>query len=289
MSSEELVRALGELAVSLRRRRDSSNAEKRALLKWLRSLSGEELASLCCVEDVGFVKTLLHMAARSRGSSGGVQEFQLLPRTDGGASGIQSKRAATKTPPRTAPREFVKRPVVRTVDGDVVGSFYSREYEESSRKLLRGMRVLNTLQSCDTVALSMEFFQPAEKKGAKFAEFFQLMEVISRGAFLIESPSEATLKHRVWGEVKWLKEQGYYSLQALFVNQIELNIWTSWKQRKKDTSTKIPLQVLGDKTISHMRDLKQSVSTQVVSTTIFLEARSSLEALMDVLKVFQQS
>ncbi|KAE9048054.1 hypothetical protein PR001_g3948 [Phytophthora rubi] len=314
MSSEELVRALGELAVSLRRRRDGSNAEKRALLKWLRSLSGEELASLCCVEDVGFVKTLLHMAARSRGSSGGVQEFQLLPRTVGGASGIQSKRAATKTPPRTAPREFVKRPVVRTVDGDVVGSFYSREYEESSRKLLRGMRVLNTLQSCDTVALSMEFFQPAEKKGAKFAEFFQLMEVISRGAFLIECPSEATLKHRVWGEVKWLKEQGYYSLQALFVNQIELNIWTSWKQRKKDTSTKIPLQglasklhlvreweaandiqktaalkVLGDKTISHMRDLKQSVSTQVVSTTIFLEARSSLEALMDVLKVFQQS
>ncbi|KAG6578087.1 DNA polymerase sigma [Phytophthora cinnamomi] len=318
MDAEALVRALGELAVSLRRRRggkgnSDSNAEKqkRAVLRWLRGLRGEELASLCCVEDVGFVKTLLHMAARCKGASSGVHEFQLLPQAVGGA---QSKRAA-KMPPRSAPREFVKRPVARTVDGDVVGCFWSREYEQSSRDVLRAMRVLNTLQSCDTVALSMEFFQPeGSRKGAKFAEVFRVMEVISRGGFLLECPSDSTLKHRVWGETKWLKEQGFYSLQALFVNQIELNIWSAWKQHKKDDSTKIhlrglasklhlvreweaasdsqrtaALEVLGNKTISHLRDLNQSALTKGIAPANFLAARSSLEALMDVLAVFQRS
>ncbi|KAL4110361.1 hypothetical protein PRIC1_002052 [Phytophthora ramorum] len=218
--AEALVRALGEMAVTLRRRRGSSR-EKHAVLKWLRSLNGEELASLCCVEDVGFVKTLLHMAARSRGGNSRVEEFQLLPLAVGGTNVAQTKRVVMKTPPRSAPRKFVKRPVVRTADGDVIGSFHTREYEKYSRNLLRGLRVLNTLQSCDTVALSMEFFQSEEKKEGKVAaELLEVMEVITRGGFLAECPSETALKHRVWGETKWLKEQGYYSLQALFANQI---------------------------------------------------------------------
>ncbi|ETL83730.1 hypothetical protein L917_16371 [Phytophthora nicotianae] len=105
--TEALVRALGELAISLRRHRSSGtsgSAEKRAVLKWLRGLSGEELASLCCVEDVGFVKTLLQMAALSRASRGGktrVQEFQLLPHTATGASTAQNKRLATKVPSKS--------------------------------------------------------------------------------------------------------------------------------------------------------------------------------------------
>jgi hypothetical protein len=82
----------------------------------------------------------------------------------------------------------------------VVGGFHSREYEESCLEVLRGMRVLNTLQSCDTVALSMALCQSGGK-GAK-PEVFRLMDVISRGGFLMECPSEATLKRRVWGETK---------------------------------------------------------------------------------------
>ncbi|KAG2780226.1 hypothetical protein PC129_g8732 [Phytophthora cactorum] len=285
--TEALVRALGELAASLRRRRGvglTSSAEKRAVLKWLRSLSGEELASLCCVEDVGFAKTLLHMAALSRASRPGdtrIQEFQLLPHIVTGVGTAQNKRTATKTPPRNAPREFVKRPVVRTADGDL---------------------------SCDTVALSMAFFQPA-KKGRKFAaDFFHFMETISCGEFLTECPSDTTMKNRVWGETKWLKQQGYYSLHALFVNQIELNIWAFWKQHQKDGSAKIPLQglasklylvhewemagldrqnavlkVLGSTTISHLRDLNQSAPIQTAAPQRFQSARSSLEALVSIL------
>ncbi|KAG6975484.1 hypothetical protein JG688_00002335 [Phytophthora aleatoria] len=285
--TEALVRALGELAASLRRRRGvglTSSAEKRAVLKWLRSLSGEELASLCCVEDVGFAKTLLHMAALSRASRPGdtrIQEFQLLSHIVTGVGTAQNKRTATKTPPRNAPREFVKRPVVRTADGDL---------------------------SCDTVALSMEFFQPA-KKGRKFAaDFFHFMETISCGGFLTECPSDTTMKNRVWGETKWLKQQGYYSLHALFVNQIELNIWAFWKQHQKDGSAKIPLhglasklylvhewemagldrqnavlKVLGSTTISHLRDLNQSAPIQTAAPQRFQSARSSLEALVSIL------
>jgi hypothetical protein len=105
--AEALMRALGELAVSLRAQPSSSNAEKRTVLRWLRGLSGEQLASLCCVEDVGFVKTLLHMAARSGGGRGGgtiVQEFQLLPPMVDGASIVQNKRVAGKVLPKSAPR-----------------------------------------------------------------------------------------------------------------------------------------------------------------------------------------
>ncbi|CAI5739237.1 unnamed protein product [Peronospora destructor] len=315
---EALTRVLGELAVSLRKRRRScqSNTEKYRVLRWLRSLNSEELASLCCVEDVAFVKTLLHMAARSRGKKPLMQEFQLLPQSISSSSVAQNKRTTIKTPLKNAaPREFVKRPIVKTVDGDVVTSFHTREYEECCLKLMKGMRVLNALQSCDTVALSMEFFQPVVKGCATFAaDFFHLMKVISCGDFLMECPSETTLKHRIWAETKWLKERGYYSLQALFVNQIELNIWASWKQHKKDAITKIPLQglaskiylmhewetasigqkdtalrVLGSKTIGHLRDLKESIPVQVAEAAKFQAVRLSLESLLCVLTVHQQA
>ncbi|ETL30485.1 hypothetical protein L916_16548 [Phytophthora nicotianae] len=314
--TEALVRALGELAISLRRHRSSGtsgSAEKRAVLKWLRGLSGEELASLCCVEDVGFVKTLLQMAALSRASRGGktrVQEFQLLPHTATGASTAQNKRLATKVPSKSDLREFVKRPVLRTVDGDIVGSFHSREYEECCLKLLKSMRVLNTLQSCDTVALSMEFFQLVVKERKFAADFFHLMDVISCGEFLMECPSDIALKNRVWGETKWLKKHGYYSLQALFVNQIELNIWAFWKQHQRDGSSKIPLQgiasklylmrewemtgldqrnavlkVLGSRIISHLRHLSQSMASHAQG---YQPARSSLEALVSIVSKTMQ-
>ncbi|KAL3666084.1 hypothetical protein V7S43_008875 [Phytophthora oleae] len=318
--TEALVRTLGELAVSLRRRRSgnaSSNTEKRAVLKWLCSLSGEELASLCCVEDVGFVKTLLHMAACSRGvrvGDGCVHEFQLLSPVVGTTIMTQNKRAAAKMPRRSAPREFVKRPVVRTMDGDVVGSFHSKEYEACSLKILKGLRVLNTLQSCDTVALSMEFFQLREKNEGQLAQnLFDLMDVISCGAFLTECPSESMLKHRVWGETKWLKDQGYYSLQALFVNRIELNIWAFWKAYQKDVNAKIPLRglasklylvhewktasinqqqvvlkELGLKIIAHLRELRRSTTKQAAVVSRFQTARSSLESLTSVIRVFQE-
>ncbi|RLN64824.1 hypothetical protein BBJ29_004758 [Phytophthora kernoviae] len=181
-NSEALVRALGEFAVFLHKRRGKSqSSEKSSISRWLRSLSVEELASLCCVQDAGFVKTLLQMAARSRGPRGvsrHVQEFQLLSVGVGGSIISQSKRQAAKTPSKTS----------------------LREYEECSGVVLRGMRVLNTLQSCDTVALSMDFFEM--KEGKKAAEFFHMMEVISHGDFLSVCPTEATLKHRVWGETK---------------------------------------------------------------------------------------
>ncbi|CAH0484506.1 unnamed protein product [Peronospora farinosa] len=314
---EALTRALGELSVSLRRRRRScqSNAEKYRVLKWLHSLKSEELASLCCVEDVAFVKTLLHMAARSRGNKPLIQEFQLLPQSISGSTVAQNKRSITKTPLKAAPREFVKRPLVKTIDGDVVTSFHTREYEECCLKLMKGMRVLNALQSCDTVALSMDFFRPVGKGCGTFAgDFFHLMNVISCGDFLMDCPSDTTLKHRIWAETKWLKEQGYYSLQALFVNQIELNIWASWKQHKKDVTTKIPLQglasktylvhewetanidqkdavlrVLRSKTIGHLRDLTEPVPVQAAGAAKFQAARLSLESLLCILTVHQQA
>ncbi|CAI5734208.1 unnamed protein product [Hyaloperonospora brassicae] len=312
-----LVRALGEHAVSMHyqcRSRVRSNEEKKAVLRWLRGLRREELASLCCVEDVGFVKTLLHMAALSRGAQSHVQEFQVLPPTSSATVSTQTKRTATTVLPRTAPRDFVKRPVLQTVDGDVIGCFRTREYEECCAKVLKGLRVLNALQSCDTVALSMEFFRCHDTKRGAFAHsVLPLFEVISCGGFLMACPSVATLKHRIWGETEWLKKQGYYPLQALFVNQIELNIWASWKQHTKDETSTVPLQglaaklylmeewrsasvsqrnamlrVLGSKMTEHLRDLRQSVPIQASGAEKYQAARFSLESLMRILTVRQQ-
>ena len=102
--TELLVRALREHAVSMRQSHNvgRKNTEKKAVLRWLRCLSGEELASLCCVGDVGFVKTLLHMAALSRGTK--LQEFQVLPFISITTTLNQMKRNPTNTLPRTAPR-----------------------------------------------------------------------------------------------------------------------------------------------------------------------------------------
>ncbi|TDH73109.1 hypothetical protein CCR75_004266 [Bremia lactucae] len=289
---EVLVRALGEFAVLLRKRHSFDkirNADKQAILKWLRSLRLEELASLCCVEDVGFVKTLLHMAACSRACPTKyqrIQEFQLLPPKHL-SSAVQHTRTLPKTPQSSAPREYVKRPVVQTADGDLVGSLHSREYEECCLKLLKSIRVLNTAQSCDTVALSMAFILPAETKEQRDKiDFYQLMDLITYGAFLTECPSDTTLKHRIWGETK------------------ELNIWFFWNQRQKDINAKIPLrglasklylvqgwetagydkqsaamQALSSKMLVHLKDLRQSRKREAQMES-FSCARFSLEALL---------
>lgn len=103
-----LVQLLGEFALFLEREKRSrsqrrrragkkspeeaaASARKRAVLEWFRALSPLERASLCCVVDVSFVKTLLlmaiqqqarHKAGRYRAAAGVVQrsvpEFQLV-------------------------------------------------------------------------------------------------------------------------------------------------------------------------------------------------------------------
>ncbi|CEG42361.1 DNA polymerase sigma [Plasmopara halstedii] len=309
--TDVLVRALGELAMTLHKHRPGNftfNRNKRTIYKWLHSLKGEEMASLSCVVDAGFVKTLLLMGSRSRACRDKytcVHEFQLLPQ----AASIAYKRTSTNTLRRNAARDFVKRPIIRTADGDFVSSFHTKEYEVCCSKLLGGLRVLNTFQSCDTVALSMDFFQPVSKRDKTFAaEFFYIMEVIAHGNFLMERPSDTALKHRTWGETKWLRNQSFYSIQALFVNQIELNIWAAWRQRQKDVNFEIPLQglasklflarewemasseqqnavlkVLASRTIAHVKDLKQLMTIEARAADMYKSARFSLEALISIL------
>ncbi|KAI9909483.1 hypothetical protein PsorP6_014508 [Peronosclerospora sorghi] len=72
--------------------------------------------------------TLLQMAASSRSRGAWrVQEFQLVPPT---LCASNTKRTATRTRRQTASRKFIKRPEVRTVDGDVIDGFRTREYED---------------------------------------------------------------------------------------------------------------------------------------------------------------
>ncbi|KAI9907954.1 hypothetical protein PsorP6_003001 [Peronosclerospora sorghi] len=124
--------------------------------------------------------TLLQIAARSRSRSA----WRLVPPT---LCDSNTKLTSTRTRRQTAPREFIKRPEVRTVDGDVIDGFRTREYEYLCLQVLQGLRT------------------------------------------------------------KWLQSQGYYSLQALFLNQVELNIWFYWKRQQKDAAATIPRRSLVSK------------------------------------------
>lgn len=120
--SRALVRALGEYAAFAasvraqgrpRRRRGAAERqgaakEKQAALVWLRSLRADELASLCSVVDVGFVKTVLSMAmvVAKRGkaraptvhhSGARVVEFQLLPSVLPRGKSASSRRKTSDT------------------------------------------------------------------------------------------------------------------------------------------------------------------------------------------------
>ncbi|KAI9920991.1 hypothetical protein PsorP6_000909 [Peronosclerospora sorghi] len=293
---DALVGALGQLVVALRRRpttrRDS--VDKREIVRWLRRLETDELASLCCVEDVSFVKTLLQMAARSKSRSvWRVQEFQLVPPT---LCASNTKRTATRTRRQTAPREFIKRPEARTVDGEVIDGFRTREYEDLCLQVLQGLRVLNTLQSCDTLALSMDIFEPRQSQRRVVDAFVHFMEVISCGNFLLDSPADTTLACRIWGETK------------------ELNIWFYWKRQQKDAAETIPrrglvskvylvrewekasleqqhtvLRELSSKMMGHLRDLKPVMPLQAAAAAQFQAMRHSLESLLSMLTVYQSS
>ncbi|KAI9905464.1 hypothetical protein PsorP6_014437 [Peronosclerospora sorghi] len=125
--------------------------------------------------------TLLQMAARYRSRSAWrVQEFQLVPTT---LYASNTKLTATRTRRQTAPKEFIKLQEVRTVDGDVIDEFRTREYEDLCLQVFQGLRVLNTLQSCDTLALSMDIFDPRQSQLRVVDAFVHLMEVISCGNF----------------------------------------------------------------------------------------------------------
>lgn len=109
-------------------------------------------------------------------------------------------------------REFIRRPRVRTMDGDVIGAFHAPAYSECCAMLLQFIRILNTNKSCDTVALSMELFEikqhilhhrhHSQSKHTKNWLFLYMMEQISDGQFLCACPSESTIRSKIWGETK---------------------------------------------------------------------------------------
>ncbi|KAI9918299.1 hypothetical protein PsorP6_012091 [Peronosclerospora sorghi] len=124
------------------------------LHKWMSTTGSSKLSSTRRCSSV----CRGSMAARSRSRSAWrVQEFQLVPPT---LCSSNTKRTSTRTRRQTNPRKIITRPEVRTVDGDVIFGFRTREYEDLCFQVLQGLRFLNTLQSCDTLALSMDIFEP---------------------------------------------------------------------------------------------------------------------------------
>ncbi|TYZ66107.1 hypothetical protein PybrP1_003258 [[Pythium] brassicae (nom. inval.)] len=254
--SDALVQALGEFALfaarharQKKRRAVSSSAssssaaaaatEKQAVLAWLRALPPSACASLSATTDAAFVRTLLSLgaaAARQRRRASGdaaplagshVPEFHLLPPANKSTS-------ATR--------------------------FHATLFGACCDALRRVLRVLNVDKSCDTLALATALFEdsaaqllpdaPVALPVGRNAAFLFLMEHVSDGQFLAACPSDAALRSKVWGETPWLASQGYYALEALVVNQIELNVWRHWGERKKAAAAplyRVPLAGLAAK------------------------------------------
>lgn len=211
---------------------------KRTVLEWIRGLGDGEWASLCSVVDVGFVKTVLAMGmaakvARDRHRRGctlggqkwgTVTEFQLIPAAPTAHQHKQGKD--------DQPREFLRRPLVRTTDGETLHAFHLRTFTEACDAVVRSVRVFNTEKSCDSLAIEM----------SSRTEWVRYADVISGGRFLLHQRRDHELKSNpLWLEMKWFQERGYFALAELLVNQIEVNIWFHFTQYSRSPSSyKVP-------------------------------------------------
>lgn len=57
--------------------------------------------------------------------------------------------------------------------------------------------------------------------------FVKVMDVVSNGAFL-RGDVDGSVVGGEWGEMKWLKDKGYYNLECFVANRIEIALRLAW-------------------------------------------------------------
>jgi hypothetical protein len=97
------------------------------------------------------------------------------------------------------------------------------------------------LDCFDTVTVVSSLVDDANAKGHGWKTFIDLMDAVTWGEFLADdatSSEKVRLFNIPWGETKWFKGRGYYTLGAFVANLWEMLIWNRYQEstRKGGTS-----------------------------------------------------
>ncbi|XP_038970781.1 uncharacterized protein LOC103712263 isoform X2 [Phoenix dactylifera] len=179
-----------------------SPGPRATVLRWFFALSAAQRQSALTVVDPNFVRVLLQMLSRLRRHGHGF--FFLLPDLPSPSSsslpslcfrrshGLLARAAADSTAELTLARSL--------------RLFGSREEEQTAECPL------------DSLTVSEDLVADADR-------FVEVMDGISGGRFL---RGEVNGLGAPWAELPWLKDKGYYSLEAFVANRMEVGLRQAW-------------------------------------------------------------
>ncbi|XP_038971483.1 uncharacterized protein LOC103710741 isoform X2 [Phoenix dactylifera] len=174
-----------------------------AVLRWFSSLSASHRQSALTVIDPDFVRILLQMLSRLRRHGHGF--FFLLPDLPASSSpslpslcfrryhGLLARAAASST---------------------------------AELDLARSLRLFGSREGEQTADCPLDFLTVSEDLVVDADRFVEVMDGISGGRFLREEESGLGAP---WAELPWLKDKGYYSLEAFVANRLEVALRLAWR------------------------------------------------------------
>lgn len=185
----------------------ATTAPRAAVLRWFAALAPPHRQAALTVADPAFLQIVLQMQSRLRGSGHGF--FLLLPDIPTPAAlpsllfrrsrGLLARASAANEPERLLARSL--RLFSSSDGGD--GGF-------------RGFRC--SADGLDACTVADELVRDVDR-------FVAAMDGVSGGRFL---RGEEKGLGEDWFEFAWLKEKGYYSLEAFVANKLELALRLSW-------------------------------------------------------------
>ncbi|XP_050387104.1 uncharacterized protein LOC126803343 isoform X2 [Argentina anserina] len=175
-----------------------------SILKWLASLPLHHRQSHLTAVDSSFVRLLLQMLRKLR--SHGHGSFIILPDLPSGDLPSLCFRSSAGLLSRIAESDESERTIAESTR-----LFSSREGEKVEECSCSAREI-------DTVTVSEDLVRDLDR-------FVEVMDEISNGGFLRGEESDLGLD---WVELKWLKEKGYYSMEAFVANRLEVALRLAW-------------------------------------------------------------
>nr|XP_010941141.2 LOW QUALITY PROTEIN: uncharacterized protein LOC105059516 [Elaeis guineensis] len=179
------------------------NASPRAaVLRWFASLSGSHRQSMLTVLDPDFLGILLQMVSRLRRHGHGFF-FLLLD--------------LPSSPPPSLPSLCFRRS----------HGLLARAAASSATELAlaRSLLLFESREGEHTAECPLDSLTLSEDLVADVDRFVEVMDGISGGRFL---RGEESGLGAPWAELSWLKDKGYYSLEAFVANRLEVALRLAW-------------------------------------------------------------
>lgn len=194
------------------------------VLRWFSALSAPHRQSALTVLDPDFVRILLQMLSRLRRDGHGF--FFLLPDLPSPSSSLPSL-------------------CFRRSHGLLARAAAASTAELA---LARSLRLFGSREEEQTAECPLDSLTVSEDLVADAGRFVEVMDGISGGRFL---RGEVSGLGAPWVELPWLKDKGYYSLEAFVANRMEVALRQAWlnshggKKPKVGTAAKEKAGVAG--------------------------------------------